>query len=166
MREMLEKAKIFASKVHDGQMYGNVPYIVHLSDVYVVLHDHNITDENILVAAWLHDTIEDTTATYSKIEKRFNKEIAEIVYCLTDELGRNRKERHEKTYPKLKKNKKAIVVKQADRLANIKTGLREGNDLLYMYIKEYPEFRKQLKPHGGDKKMWKELDDLLLGTEE
>lgn len=163
-RNLIEDAKEFVGEAHKNQIYGkNLPYIVHLYDVYLILCNHDVKDINILVAAWLHDVIEDTTKTYTKIKKAFNFEIAEIVFAVTDELGRNRRERHEKTYPKIQKNEKAIIVKQADRLANIRTGLREGNFMVEMYKKEYPEFKAKLQPYGGLPSLWNELDAILLG---
>lgn len=161
MVELMERAKIFAARAHEGQLYGNLPYIVHLSDVYITLFEYGIKSPPVLVAGWLHDTIEDTNITYSKILKEFDKEVAEMVFALTDELGRNRKDRHEKTYPKLQKNSDSIIVKQADRLANIKTGIREENPMLDMYRKEYKEFKNKLQPYGGLPEMWNNLDKYL-----
>ena len=87
-------------------------------------------DESIIIGTILHDTLEDTTLSYNDIKKAFGKEVAEIVYCVTDELGRNRNERKEKTYPKIKANWKATVVKICDRIANI-TQSKKYNKELY-----------------------------------
>lgn len=150
----------FAMKAHGDQMYGNLPYITHLSDVYRVLLKIGIQDVEILSTAWLHDVLEDTAYHYSAIVQLTNKNVAEMVYAITDELGRNRRERKEKTWPKLIKNEKAIVVKQADMLANVNQGIVEGSSLLNMYKKEYPAFKKYFGDHGCTD-LWEELNRLI-----
>jgi (p)ppGpp synthase/HD superfamily hydrolase len=150
----------FAMKAHSGQMYGNLPYITHLSDVYRVLLEFSITEEHVLCAAWLHDVLEDTEYHYSEIVHITDEQTAEIVYCITDELGRNRKERKEKTWPKLQSNNQAIIVKQADMIANIRQGMTEKSSKLKMYTREYPKFREYFEGHGSNN-LWNELDTLL-----
>lgn len=52
----------------------------HFLDVFNILQDNlNVKDQDILVAGLLHDTLEDTSATYKEIEKTFSKEIANLV---------------------------------------------------------------------------------------
>ena len=164
MNEILQKARYFACIAHGMQMYGTdkLPYIKHLEDVYNVMVEYGISDIDLLVASYLHDIIEDTTKSYNDIKKEFGMEVAELVYVVTDELGRNRKERHEKTYPKLQQNGKAIILKLADRIANLKHSSSTNNgDMLWMYGKEYKDFRNALFSHGGLVTMWQFLDDLF-----
>jgi len=150
----------FAIKAHDRQMYGEFPYSTHLSDVYGVLLEFEILDKEILFASWLHDTLEDTHHSYNDVKVLAGENVAEIVYAVTDELGRNRKERHEKTWPKIKANEKAMILKQAYMVANIRMGIREKSSLRKMYRKEYPAFREFFYPLGNEK-LWNELDILL-----
>jgi len=174
-KKFLEKAIHFARDAHVGQTYSEVySYVRHLEHVYEVLIRFGYEDdENLLISAWLHDTIEDTPVTYQDIKREFNIEIAEIVYAVTDELGRNRKERKKKTYPKIKENPKATIIKLADRIANIEFSVKGvfGNpSKLKMYQKEHEEFKLKLKRcysayRSEDDikmdKMWKYLDKLL-----
>ena len=156
MKNLIGEANEMALKHHKGQMYNDeYSYVVHLWDVYKILKNHNVTDESILAAAWLHDIIEDTSVSYNDIKKQFGHEIAEIVYCVTDELGRNRNERHLKSWSKQQDSPKAIIVKQADRLANV-----QAFDKIDMYKKEYPDFRAALKPFGGLPELWMKLDEI------
>lgn len=158
------KAKMFAEIAHAGQTYNDeVPYSFHLQQVVDVLIRFNIGSPTFLCAAWLHDCIEDTNRSYNDIKKRFGFEVAELVYAVTSELGRNRKERNEKTYPKIQKNEAALILKLADRIANTEYGAATDgkND---MYSKEYPEFKKALfdaKHTATTLKMWNHLDRLL-----
>lgn len=158
------KARQFAELVHAGQRYSlNIPYTVHLQNVVDVLARFGVTDPNYVCAAWLHDSIEDTNTSYNDIKSNFGARVAELVYDVTSELGRNRKERNEKTYPKLNKNWAALLLKLADRIANVEYGAATGgkND---MYAKEFVGFKEALYSEAqGDVliKMWNHLSKLL-----
>ena len=81
----LDQAIEFAEQMHKGQVRkGNQkPYVVHPKAVYQILKSFNVKDKVLLVAAWLHDTIEDTTATYNIIKRKFNKEVADLVKAVS-----------------------------------------------------------------------------------
>ena len=66
-----------------------------------------------------------------------------IQECRTCIEARLRKERHEKTYPKIRKDIRTIVLKLADRIANVEFG--ENPELFYMYKKEHKEFKENLQ---------------------
>jgi len=159
----LKKAAYFAISKHGNQMYKKLPYFYHLEQVVQTLEFFGYgTEENILIAGYLHDIIEDTPTSYNELVQNFNIEVAEIVYAVTDELGKNRKERKLRTMPKIKANRKAIVVKLADRITNVSSG-GELND---MYIQEYKQFREDLyNTFESDERvhaMWRHLDAILL----
>jgi GTP pyrophosphokinase len=81
----LDVAAEFAQDMHKGQIRkgDQKPYAVHPQAVYAILKSFKAKDRVLLVAAWLHDTIEDTTATYNAIKKKFNKEVADIVKAVS-----------------------------------------------------------------------------------
>jgi (p)ppGpp synthase/HD superfamily hydrolase len=116
-------------------------------------------------AGGLHDIVEDTPITLMDLKVEFHcygadcDLLLKLVDNVTTESGKNRKERNLKTYPKIKSHPKSLVLKLADRLANVRNCIRTGSDLLSMYKKEYPGFREALysEPHP----MWAELDKLL-----
>lgn len=133
----------FASKHHKGQWYGSKPYMYHLKKVSDVALDLKFTDESILMSCLLHDIIEDTEISYKDVKENFGEEVAEIVYCVTDELGRSRKERKSKTYKKIRNNPKSIVVKLCDRISNITESMGSENynlKLMKMYLDEHIDF--------------------------
>ena len=133
----------FASKHHKGQWYGSKPYMYHLKKVSDVALDLKFTDESILMGCLLHDIIEDTEVSYKDVTENFGEEVAEIVYCVTDELGRSRKERKSKTYKKIRNNPKSIVVKLCDRISNITESMGSENynlKLMKMYLDEHIDF--------------------------
>jgi (p)ppGpp synthase/HD superfamily hydrolase len=150
------EARMVAIHVHGNQMYGAFPYVKHLDDVVDVLERFGFSDEY-KIGGYFHDTGEDTSLAYTKLVKRWGLDVAEMVYCVTDELGRTRKEKKEKTLPKTASNPKAIILKLADRIANVEMGGKIG-----MYSKEYEEFKKALYLRGTDAEpMWEHLDGLL-----
>ena len=153
-----EYVRNYAIIAHGNQKWANEkPYIEHLDAVYKFLSNYT-TDVSILEAAYLHDIIEDTSRSYNDIKYRFTEEVADIVYAVTDELGRNRNERHEKTYPKIIANKKALLVKLADRYVNMAVCLVDGI-MRDMYIKEYQQF-KELLYTDDYTIIWQELDQV------
>lgn len=153
-----KEARMVAVKAHSNQDYDKIfPYEKHIDDVVDVLKRYGFSGKY-LVAGYLHDAIEDDGISYKHVNTHFGTEVAEMVYCVTDELGRNRIEKKEKTLPKIASNPDAIIVKLADRIANIEHGGKIG-----MYAKEYDAFKGALflnTPSSG-KAMWEELDKLL-----
>jgi (p)ppGpp synthase/HD superfamily hydrolase len=167
MHALIKKAMEFATKAHMSQTYSpRYPYFKHLEDVYNVLIEFGFKEDNpedlpVLQGGWLHDTMEDTATSYSDLKNIFGEELAEIVYCDTDELGRNRKEKKEKTFPKTRSNGKSVIIKVADRIANVRFALQEQSPQLEMYKKEHTEFQYNLRIYKHIEPMWECLDKLL-----
>ena len=162
--QLIKKAQAFAQKAHSAQTYDQYPYFKHLEDVYNVLIEFGYTYEPLLAASFIHDVLEDTATSYSDLKKEFGEEIAEIVYCMTDEMGRNRKEKKEKTYPKIRSNPYSIILKLCDRIANVrhsKATAEDGKSFSVMYKKEYIGFRWALYVSGHAQELWDELDKLM-----
>lgn len=134
-----EQAEMFARGAHAGQKHGDRPYWTHLRDVAKLTVSWGLGSPNIVCAAWLHDTIEDTGVTYQHILELFGRSIAEIVWGVTDELGRNRRERKDKTYPKIFKSPECTAVKVADLYDNVKKSVASKDKYLQMYIREWSE---------------------------
>ena len=154
-RNVETTAMMLAYEAHKHQKYADGPYHLHLASVVEVLRSHGVVAPIILAAAWLHDIIEDQPYQYHDVVNAFQKEghsrqtgieVADIVYDLTDELGKSRKERKAKTLPKLNNKLEAQIVKLADWIANVsqsKLGT-EPDPKLGMYKKEYPSVKEAL----------------------
>ncbi len=152
------EARMVAVKAHSNQSYDKIfPYEKHLDDVVDVLKRFGFSGKYI-VAGYLHDGIEDSAISYKSIRKYFGFDVAEMVYCVTDELGRDRKEKKIKTLPKTASNSAAIIIKLADRIANIEHGGK-----IDMYYEEYNEFKDALFANTPFDAlgMWTHLDSLL-----
>jgi (p)ppGpp synthase/HD superfamily hydrolase len=147
----INKARAFAAEAHKDTRYGDLPFTYHLD---AVVKNMGETTEDGIVAARLHDVVEDTPVTLHDIREAFGGNVARLVDCVTDEPGKNRKERKAGMYKKLAAGPPlARRVKLADRIANMEASI-EG-DLALMYIKEFPEF---IRIAGVDE----ENNDLIL----
>lgn len=141
----IARAREFAIKAHKKQLYGKQPYVVHLDAVVKVLIRFGVSNEDLLTAGYLHDTIEDTATTIQELESTFGNVVASLVDAVTDGFGRNRKEKKERPYKLIPTVPGALVLKLADRIANVEAAKRQGNfGLLNMYAKEQLEFRRRL----------------------
>jgi (p)ppGpp synthase/HD superfamily hydrolase len=160
---MQERARAFAIAAHGEQKYGDEPYVFHLDAVAGLVARYG---EEAVVVAYLHDAVEDTSATIEDIESIFGVRIAACVSLLTDEAGATRKERKAKTHAKLAATggeaQVALIVKAADRLANVRAccaGSRQ--DLRKLYRSEHQAFREAVYREQLCDPIWQELDSLL-----
>jgi (p)ppGpp synthase/HD superfamily hydrolase len=159
----LEKAKVFALEAHGDQSYGILPYSVHLESVASILKNYG---ENVQIVGYLHDVLEDTEKAYEDIEAVFGEFIAKCVSITTDEPGENRKERKRKTYDKLKKVsgelELALIVKAADRLANLQACVKSNNiKLLKMYQKEHSDFYSATYRKNLCEDIWVKISETI-----
>lgn len=160
--KLYREAEMIATLIHEGQRYDIFPYKKHLEDVRDILIKFGFSGD-ILIAGWLHDGFEDTYLSYNKIKTVFGTNVADIIFAVTDELGRSREEKKKKTYPKIREcGFQAIVVKLADRIANTEHSKRMLNaSKIKMYKDEYPSFRKELFSPGTEADaLWEYLDKL------
>jgi (p)ppGpp synthase/HD superfamily hydrolase len=160
------QARDGAANLHNlaDQTYGKLPYVSHLDDVANTLMDFGFRPAIVpylFVAAYMHDTIEDTSLSLDELKQMFGPSVADIVHRVTNEPGKNRKEKFAKTYPKIKGHREATIIKLADRIANTRHSAERRKDLFKMYKKEYPTFRQELYHYREDTEpMWEELDRL------
>lgn len=94
---LLFNAILFAAKKHEGQIRKDAqgsPYFTHpILVAQALLEIGGVTDTSTLVAAILHDTIEDTKTTQSEIRDAFGEEILQIVLEVTDDKSLEKMER-------------------------------------------------------------------------
>ncbi len=87
MSDLVKRAKTFATSAHQRighrRKYSQQPYEVHLKSVASLVKEVGGSEE-MIAAAWLHDTVEDTPATHHDIEEAFGAKVARLVYELTD----------------------------------------------------------------------------------
>ena len=160
---MKEKARNFAIAAHGNQKFGIHPYSVHLDAVAKIARPFG---ETAVAIAYLHDVVEDTEVSTKEVESEFGKLVADAVAILTDQPGKDRKERKSKTYAKMSsvsgETEIALVVKAADRLANMRACV-DGNDLkrLAMYKGEHPTFKASAFRSDACNEIWAELETIF-----
>lgn len=125
----LKAAYDFSAAAHEGQKrQTGEPYFIHPCAVVNVLVDLGFDDVSTLVAAFLHDVLEDTQVTANELEQKFGKEVLELVEGVTkldkikfvsaeDEQAENLR----KMFFAMAKDYRVIIIKLADRLHNMRT---------------------------------------------
>jgi len=82
------KAAQFAREAHQGQTrkwgHSHIPYIVHPMRVAGLVAVHPDAEEDMVIAAWLHDVVEDTPVTGLEVRERFGPEVAKLVEWMTN----------------------------------------------------------------------------------
>jgi (p)ppGpp synthase/HD superfamily hydrolase len=140
----ITQARSFAKRKHLGQLRknGKTTTFSHLKDVVRNLKKMKVTDKEMICAAWLHDTIEDTDTDYDSIKDRFGKNIAEIVVSVTKDNRLPKKQREIKYVKDLKDSSaKAKLIKIADILANVNDAPNAGRNVQW----EKQQFVKKSK---------------------
>ena len=98
-----------------------------------------------MLATWGHDLIEDSRVSYNDVKNHLGQEVADIIYAVTNEKGKNRKERANDNYYKgIRVTPGAVFVKLCDRIANVQYSKMTGSRMFEMYKKENDDFIVQL----------------------
>jgi (p)ppGpp synthase/HD superfamily hydrolase len=117
-------------------------------------------------AVWGHDLIEDARISYNNILDILGQAAADIIYAVTNEKGKNRKERaNDKYYEGIRNTPGAVFVKLCDRIANVQYGKMTKSRMFEMYKNENDDFivqlgwdRKENHPYG---EMFRYLNNLF-----
>ena len=126
--EQIEKAYLFAKRLHEGQYrISEEPYIIHPVEVAKILVGLKV-DSHTLMAAFLHDILEDTDTQPEEIEKLFGKDVLTLVQGVT-KLGKlqfkSKEERQAENFRRLfiamASDIRIVFLKLADRLHNMRT---------------------------------------------
>lgn len=127
--KLASDAIVFAEQKHDGQKMKypeNVSYSAHIFGVTMLAVKYasqmkNVNMDLLVCTAVLHDTLEDTSATFKEIEKVFGKQIAEGVLALTKNEKLEKEKQMADCIERIKKQPKEVaIVKMADRMFNIR----------------------------------------------
>ena len=126
--DLLNRAYVYAMMAHGSQTRASGdPYFSHPLEVAAILTDLKLDDATI-VAALLHDTIEDTAATRAEIDEKFGPEIGALVDGLTKLKKLDLVTREAKQAENLRKlllaiaaDVRVLLIKLADRLHNMRT---------------------------------------------
>lgn len=174
MNDRIKKAHDFAKEKHKDQKrkFTGKAYLTHLENTANLLWQANEDVEtDSLVAALLHDTVEDTQTTFKEIDQNFGREVRNLV----EELTSNKKEQNiigKAIYLTDKVNKmseKAFTIKLCDRLDNV-IGLNGtlvplGFKTRYMEETKYIVTNLNRKINGVQKYLLHKIKSILLYLE-
>ncbi len=165
--ETLSKAYNFALKAHEKQKRDEgSPYIIHPIAVANILTELKL-DSATIATGLLHDTIEDTHATYNTIEAEFGKEVADLVDGVTkisefenQAISNSKAENFRKLILATSKDIRVLLVKLADRLHNMRTIKVVDKEKQIRKAKETMEIYAPLADRMGMHRIRDELEDL------
>ncbi len=165
----LEKAYVFAAKIHRGQTrLGGEPYLSHPLGVAGILAGMRL-DEGSLAAALLHDTLEEQRAAEEELTAQFGNDITDIVKGVT-KLSQldfsNRKERQAEYMRKMvlamSHDIRVVLVKLADRLHDMRWHQSHGLTARQVLAQETLDIYAPLAARLGIDWMKQELEDLAF----
>lgn len=147
---VLIDALAFAAHKHRNQRRKDVeasPYINHpIALARVLAVEADVQDEKTLVAAILHDTIEDTETSFEELKERFGKPVAETVAEVSDDKSQSKQRRKDvqiEHAPRL--SKRAKLVKLADKICNLRdVALNPPRDWPLKQRQEYFDWAKRV----------------------
>ena len=121
----LTKALVFAAEAHRNQRRKGAaqePYLNHLIEVLdLVVQVTDGVDMDVVIAALLHDVVEDTAATHEDVAMNFGERVAEIVRENSDDMSLPKAERRRARIAAIPlKSKEARLVKMADVISNLR----------------------------------------------
>jgi GTP pyrophosphokinase len=167
--DQLDQAYAYAADCHAPQKRkSGDPYIIHPIEVAKIIADLHL-DLNSVIAALLHDTVEDTNATLDDIRERFGDQVAQLVDGLTKIAKiefRSSQEKLAENFRKMivamAKDLRVILIKLADRLHNMRTlghmPPEKGRRIAQETLDIYAPLANRLGIYG----IKSELEDLCL----
>lgn len=123
MRDLL-RAACFAAEKHTAQRRKGgaaEPYVNHVLDVARLVADVlEAPDEPLVMAALLHDTLEDTATTYEELAREFGEDVASLVAEVTDDTTLPRADRKQLQIARAPtRSRRAQIIKLADKISNL-----------------------------------------------
>ena len=167
--DRIMQALEFAAKAHEGQKRkSGEPYIFHPIEVAKILVAYDC-DTDSIIAALLHDTVEDTEVTLDQVKKLFGQEVASLVDGLT-KLGKiyfssqeeQQIENLRKMLLAMAKDIRVILIKLADRLHNMRTLDGQPDKRRREIALETIEVYAPLAHRLGIQNLKSELEDISL----
>ncbi|SLN29325.1 RelA/SpoT family protein [Pseudooctadecabacter jejudonensis] len=167
--DMIADAFVFGADMHDGQFrHSGEPYFTHPIAVAGILAEQQMDDAT-LITALLHDTIEDTKASFTDVEARFSREIAELVDGVTkltnlqlSSTETKQAENFRKLFMATSRDLRVTLVKLADRLHNMRTIKSMRPEKQAQKARETMDIYAPLAGRMGMQWMREELEDLAF----
>ena len=166
---LIRAAYAYGRDMHEGQVrQSGEPYFTHPVAVAAILTEQRLDDATI-VTALLHDTIEDTGASYGIVLEKFGREIADLVDGVTkltnlqlSNTETKQAENFRKLFMAMSKDLRVILVKIADRLHNMRTIRAMRTEKQVQKARETMDIFAPLAGRMGMQWMREELEDLAF----
>ena len=167
--DKIKRAYYRAKECHEGQKRSSgEPYVCHPIEVAKLVYEFGL-DTDSIVAAFLHDTIEDTDLTYDSVKKEFGVDCANLVDGVT-KLGQipyTTKEEAQieylrKMFLAMAKDIRVILIKLADRLHNVRTLGARPREKQLKTARETLEIYAPLAHRLGMQKVKQEMEDICV----
>ncbi len=165
----IDSARIFAIAAHEAvgqkRKYSGVPYYTHPIAVCDIMRDAKDVTDEMCMAAYLHDVVEDTGVSLATIQKNFGDEVARLVAGMTKNFypeGTKRAVKFKAEVQRLKATcPKVKTIKIADSIHNMVDFIH--NDPTYARNVYLPEKRILLDSalKEGDTTLWKFADKVI-----
>jgi (p)ppGpp synthase/HD superfamily hydrolase len=166
---LVSEAAELAAHRHNGMARkgrGSEPYINHLAEVANLLAAATDgADAELVAAAWLHDSIEDTETTREELARKFSERVASLVVEVTDDMSLSKSERRRlQVVDASHKSASGKLIKIADKISNIRARIlpeptaEERNDLA-----DYTNWAEQVVAgcRGGNAWLDKTFDEAV-----
>lgn len=138
----VEKAIQAACVLHNGQVRKGgsvpIPYVSHLFSVFSILLDYT-TDEATLVAALLHDTLEDTDYTPENLQEDFGEAVLSIVAAVTEDKSLDWQARKDGyLLSTVAGGEASLLVSAADKIHNMRSLIEQYHEDIPRYLHDFP----------------------------
>jgi (p)ppGpp synthase/HD superfamily hydrolase len=147
--EQVLAAAFYAAEKHAKQRRkgpAEIPYVNHLLEVaHLISENSDPADTNLIVAALLHDVVEDTPTPLAEVEQRFGSDVASLVAEVTDDKSlpkEKRKALQVQNAPR--KSARAQMIKLADKISNLRSILSSPPDWPYDRKRQYFDWARQV----------------------
>ncbi|MCO6384973.1 bifunctional (p)ppGpp synthetase/guanosine-3',5'-bis(diphosphate) 3'-pyrophosphohydrolase [Oceanicola sp. 502str15] len=165
--ERIAKAFAFGARMHDGQLrQSGEAYFTHPVAVAELLA-RQLLDDDTIITALLHDTVEDTKASYGDVVELFGREVAELVDGVTkltnlqlSSSETKQAENFRKLIMAVSRDPRVLLVKLADRLHNMRTIKFQRPEKQAQKARETMDIFAPLAGRMGMQWMREELEDL------
>ena len=166
---LIERATAFATNAHSAvsqtRKYTGEPYAAHPAEVAKLISQTPNCTPEMIAAAWLHDTIEDTSTDAQTIEQNFGQKVCLLVQELTDissmqDGNRAQRKKIDRLHLAGASNE-AKTIKLADLINNAESIIRYDKQFATVFVNEMRLLLEVLR--GGDSSLWLRASKIVYG---
>lgn len=161
-QHLLQRAITFAARAHHGHFRKDeaTPYVAHPIRVMTLVRQLGCDDDEVLAAAVLHDTIEDTRTDFEDLAEEFSPRVAQLVSVLSKDARLPEEEREKEYFERLRNGPiEALLCKVGDALDNLSDSRDRTLHERRRLLTRSEELLKSLSPQFSA--LWPQARDAL-----